>query len=179
MKYFLGITLPLVTRERILEIQKSYPSNKVPYLYEPHITLKRSVGLTEDKAWLAKVMSLIGNYSRFSLELNEIGEFEDNVLFLRPAYSDELINLHKQLVSMLSPNPDDNKKSFEGDFYNPHCTLGETTWGGMTSEELIGMKKKAEIYLSDIPPFQVDFVRLFQKENEEIYAKLIDIPLKL
>src|SRR3989344_8550675 len=158
MKFIIGIVPPLTTKERVLNFQKSFPSNKVPYFHEPHITLKAPNGLTEDKSWLAKVMTLVGNYPRFTIELHGLGGFEKRVLFLQPMFSQELIDLHLKLVTLLCPNIEDNNKFFEGAVWHPHLTLGETTWGGMTEEELKIMRNKAEFELHNIPPFQVDFV---------------------
>lgn len=180
MKFFIGIIPPLATKERIFEFQKSFPSNKVPYFYEPHITLKAPSGLEDDKAWLAKIITLVGNYPRFPLTLEGIDGFSNKVLFLRLAPSQELMDLHMKLVSLLSPDTEINNKFYEGTVYHPHLTLGDTTWGGMNQEELDVMRKRAEFELHDIPPFQVDFVRVFQKKNDgELYQKLLDIPLKI
>ncbi|MDB5254507.1 MAG: 2-5 ligase [Parcubacteria group bacterium] len=178
MKFFIGIVPPLSTKERIAGFQKSFPSNKVPYFTEPHITLKAPNGLTEDKSWLAKVMTIIGNHPRFSIKLSGLDGFEDRVLFLNPEFSQGLIDLHMKLVTLLNLDLEEQKKFYEGSLYHPHLTLGETTWGGMSLEELKEMKKKAEFEFYTIPSFQVDSVRVYQKENDEPYQKLIDIPLK-
>lgn len=180
MKFFIGIVPPLATKEKVLEFQKSFPSNKIPFFHEPHITLKAPSGLTEDKSWLAPVMALVGDYPRFQIKLEGLGGFEDRVLFLNPVFSQELMDLHLKLVNFLYPNTESDNKFYERSLFYPHLTLGETTWGGMTPEELVEMKKKAEIEFYSIPPFQVDFVRVFQKEKDgEPYRKLLDIPLKI
>ncbi|HEY4489929.1 MAG TPA: 2'-5' RNA ligase family protein [Candidatus Paceibacterota bacterium] len=180
MKFFIGIVPPSVTKERIFEFQSSFPSNKVPYFHEPHITLKAPSGLTEDKVWLVKVATLLGDYDRFQIAFDGLDCFDDKVLFLKLTFSQELMGLHMQLVSLLSPDTETNNKFYEGSIYHPHLTLGETTWGGMTQEELDIMRKRAEFELHNIPPFQVDFVRVFQKEKDsEPYQKLLDIPLKI
>lgn len=179
MKFFIGIVPPLATKERIFEFQKSFPSNKVPYFNEPHITLKAPNGLTEDKAWLAPVMTLVGNQKPFEIKLEGLDGFEDRVLFLNPTFSEGLVNLHTKLVALLNPAEESLKKFYEGSLYHPHVTLGETTWGGMSKEELVDMRKKAETEFSSIPPFLVTFVRVYQKETDDgLYQKLIDIPLK-
>lgn len=55
MKYFIGISLPKETMERVFSFQKSFANNKLPEILEPHITTKTKNGLTEDYAWLNKV----------------------------------------------------------------------------------------------------------------------------
>ncbi len=180
MKFFIGIVSPPVTQDRIFDFQKSFPSNKVPFFNEPHITLKAPSGLTEDKSWLAKVEALVGDYPGFQIKLEGLDGFDDKVLFLNPVFSQELIDLHLKLFNLLCPGIENDNKFFEGSLYHPHLTLGETTWGGMATEELKEMKKMAESAFVGITAFQVDFVRVFQKDNnEEPYHKLLDIPLKI
>jgi len=135
MKFFIGIIPPVATKEKIFDFQKSFPSNKVPYFNEPHITLKAPSSLTEDKAWLAQVIALIGDHSPFQISLEDLGEFDDRVLFLEPAFSVGLMGLHSKLMDLLNPDEEASKKFFEGSLYEPHLTLGETTWGGLTPDE--------------------------------------------
>jgi len=179
MKFFIGIVPPLDLNEKIFDFQRSFPSNKVPYFHKPHITLKAPNGLTEDLTWLEKVKMVVGDQSVFEIKLEGLDNFEDRVLFLKPAYSKDLMDLHLKLVSLLCPDIENENKFFEGPLYHPHLTLGETTWGEMTKEELVLMRKRAESELSNIPSFKVSFVRVFQKEKDgEPYQKFLDIPLK-
>jgi len=180
MTFFIGIVPPLATKERISDFQKSFPSNKVPYFYEPHITLKAPSSLTEDKSWLAQVIALVGNHLPFQISFKGVGEFDGKVLFLNPTPSEGLIYLHNKLIVLLNPDEEAIEKFFEGSLYHPHLTLGETTWGGMTTEEFRSMKERAWSELSNIPPFIITSVRLYQKEkNKGPYQKLVDIPLKI
>ncbi len=180
MKFFIGIVPPLATKKRIFEFQKSFPSNKVPYFNEPHITLKAPSGLPEDKTWLAPLMTLVGGHMPFEIKLDGLDGFEDRVLFLNPAPSEGLMNLHNKLIALLNPNAEVKEKFFEGSLYHPHLTLGETTWGGMSPQELVEMKNKAETEFYTIPPFLVTFVRLYQKDTDDgLYHKLLDIPLNI
>ncbi|MEK7194376.1 MAG: 2'-5' RNA ligase family protein [Patescibacteria group bacterium] len=180
MKFFIGIVPPLAIKEKIFEFQKSFPSNKVPYFNEPHITLKVPSGLSEDKAWLAPLMTLVGGHAPFEIKLDGLDGFENKVLFLKPVFSEGLMSLHNKLVALLNPNMEAREKFFEGSLFHPHLTLGETTWGEMTTEELEEMRKKAETEFYTIPPFLVTFVRLYQKDTDDgFYQKLLDIPLKI
>lgn len=180
MKFFIGIVPPLATKERIFEFQKSFPSNKVPYFNEPHITLKAPSGLSEDKSWLAPLMTLVGGHAPFEIKFEGLDGFDDKVLFLNPALSEGLMDLHNKLIALLNPDAEAREKFFEGSLYHPHLTLGEITWGGMTTDELGLMKKKAEIEFYDTPPFLVTSVRLYQKDlGDEVYQRFLDIPLKI
>ncbi len=180
MKFFIGIVPPIATKERIFNFQKSFPSNKVPYFNEPHITLKAPSSLSEDKSWLAQVIALTGNHLPFQVSFDGIDEFEDRVLFLKLNPSNGLIDLHNKLIALLNPDGESREKFFEGLLYHPHLTLGETTWGGMNSEDLMAMKEKAKFEFRSVPPFLVTSVRLYQKEGDgDLYKKFLDIPLKI
>lgn len=171
MKFFIGIVPPPATRDRILNVQKSFPSNRVPFSTEPHITLIPPPLLSPDKVWLTKIFTEVAGFTRFQIRFEGINTFDNRILFLEPKTADELLNLYSKLVSSLNTEKSD---------YYPHLTLGKVSPEGMTHEELSEMKKKAETELYDIPPFQVDFVRIFQKNMAlEPYQKLLDIPLKL
>ena len=179
MKYFIGIVPPPKTLERILTFQKSFPTNKVWFYNEPHITLKAPSGLTEDRGWLARVMVIIGNHEPFEIDFTHLDSFNDEVLFLSPAPSEGLMELHMKLVKELCPDETMHKEFFEGEEYHPHLTLGDTSWGGMRKLELVDMRKKAEIEFYNLPSFLVTFVRVYHKEKQDDpYTKLIDIPLK-
>lgn len=180
MKYFIGIVPPLITKERIIDFQKSFRTNQVPFIYEPHITLKSPHGLSGDRAWLAKILTFVGSYPRFQIKFDKVGGFNKQILFLNLKYSEELMNLHKSLLELLNIDKEDMEKCFEGPLYHPYLTLGETTWGKMDVDELEEMKKRAEFELSDLPAFQVDCLRVYEKEKSgDLYQKLIDIPLKI
>jgi 2'-5' RNA ligase len=180
MKFFIGIVPPIVTKERIYEFQKSFPSNKVPDINEPHITLKAHGGFSEDKSWLAPLMALVGNYPKFQITLEGVDQFDEQVLFLKPAFSPELMELHNKIISIVNPAGVAREEFFEGPNYNPHLTLGETTWGGLTQEDFNEMKRRAEFELYNIPAFYVSSVRVYQKEKSgDLYSKLLDIPLKI
>jgi 2'-5' RNA ligase len=179
MRFIIFIVPPLDIEERIFKFQKSFPSNKVPYFYQPHITLKAPSGLSEDMAWLERVKILVGNHVPFEIKFKGLGEFDDRVLFLKPVFSDGLMDLHNKLITLLNPSTEARGKFFEGSLYNPHLTLGETTWGGMTTEELGAMKNKAETEFRTVMSFPVTFVRVYQKQTDDgIYQKFVDIPLK-
>lgn len=180
MKFFIGITPPTDINEQIFNFQKSFPSNKVPYFNEPHITLKAPSALTEDKVWLPALIHFVGNYEPFEIKLEGLDGFEDRVLFLNPVFSENLIDLHNAIVTLLNPSTEDQERFFEGSLWHPHLTLGESTWGGMTAEEIKIMREKAETKFLNIPPFLVTFLRLYKKDGDgKPYYKFLDIPLKI
>ena len=178
MKYFIGIILPIETGNRIVSFQKGFPSNKLPEILEPHITVKTKNGLTEDLNWLDKVKRTLKNHSTFEVAFDDVSIFGDSVVVIKIRPSKELTAFHKALFYAIKPDEQDTtKKCFENEKYEDNITLGMISWG-MTKEELVFMKEKGLKELSNIPKFSVSFVRIFQQANlDEAYKKFLDIPL--
>lgn len=167
MRFFIGITPPKTISEKIISFQKSFLNNEVPNLVEPHITVKSTGGLTEDKLWLPKIELAIKNFKGFQISFEGVGNFDENIIFLKLAFSPELIDLHKTLFNAVGPyyeNP--TKKYFENDRYHPHLTLGATKWG-LTKEDTIQMTQKANLELKDLPAFEVNSIRIYQENDEK------------
>jgi len=178
MKYFIGIIPPEETKSRINNFQRSFSSNKLPYIFEPHITVKSWGGLTDDLMWLDRVIPIIEEYPTFEICLNGVGSFRDDVVILKPVFSKELLALHKKILDIIGPNGYNTYKNFfEGDAYEAHFTLGMNSWG-MTKDELFSLKDMGIKELSDIPKFNVTFLRVYRQEKiDEPYKKFIDIKL--
>jgi 2'-5' RNA ligase len=60
----------------------------------------------------------------------------------------------------------------------PHLTLGQTHWG-MSSREIVEMKACASMELAPFPTFTVDFVRVYQEIEKDVYVPYEDVPLAL
>ena len=147
-------------------------------MFEPHITIKTKNGLTEDLSWIEKVRPVIESYHKFEVSFTGVDTFRDEVVILRIEPSKELVGLHKELFRTISPDETDtSRKYFENDRFEPHLTLGMSSWG-MNKEELVVMKEAAEKEFPAIPKFEVPFVRIYrQKELDELYEEFLDIPL--
>lgn len=155
MKFFIGITPPPAIKERIFSFQKSFPTNKLPEILEPHITVKTKNGLTEDCSWLDTARSIIEDHPKFEVTFNGVGTFGDGVVVLLPHASKELTALHETLFCAIKPDESDRtKKYFEGDNFEAHFTLGMNSWG-MTKEDLVVMKERGLIALAHLPGFEV------------------------
>lgn len=143
MQFFIGITPSDEMQEKIISFQRSFANNGVPDSVEPYITVKSQGGLTEDKAWLTRIGDIAKNTKSFQQAFEGAGSFGDNVIFLKPVVSKELINLHKALFNATGSYEDPTNKYFEGDRYHPHMTLGGMKWG-LTKEEAENMKERAQ-----------------------------------
>jgi 2'-5' RNA ligase len=178
MNYFIGITPPAHTNEKISSFQKRFPSNKLPYIFEPHITVKTKNGLQDDLAWLSKVTHIIEQHPSFTVGFNGIDMFGDSVVILKPKAPQELIMLHKKLYDAIAPDESDtSKKYFENKKFLPHFTLGMSSWG-MSKDELTTMKELSIHELHSLPDFTVTFLRIYRQTGlDEPYLKLLDITL--
>lgn len=174
MQFFIGITPPDEIRKKIISFQRSFINNSVPDSVEPHITVKSQGGLTEDKTWLPRIEEIAKNIKSFQQVFEGPGSFGDDVIFLKPVVSQELVDLHKALFDATGPYEDPTNKYFDNDRYHPHMTLGGMKWG-LTKEEVENMKERAQKELR-FSPFEVNSIRVYQ-ENTEIksWDKLCDI----
>lgn len=175
MQYFIGIVPPCDYLERLAAFQKRWPSNGVSAVAQPHVTVKAQGGLTPDMAWLDRVKEACSSISSFPLSLSEPALFGKEVLFLS-VRSNELLELHKKLVSAVSPSTELIQRYFEMDLYSPHLTLGQMHWG-MKESEIDEMKAEAGIALAPYPTFTVSYVRVYKEVQPDTYQPFEDIRL--
>ncbi len=177
MKFFIGITPPEPARGKIIAFQKSFSNNKVPDKIEPRITLRPPEELEESEAWLSKVELTTKNFGEFQISFEGIDGFDKNVVFLKPAFSQKLVNLHKILLNALGEYENLENKYSSDNQYRPHLTLGGMKWG-LTEKEAAEMKKRGQRELESIDGFRVTSIRIYQKDGEHArWNALLDIPL--
>lgn len=175
MQYFIGIVPPDEYLERVVSFQKSWSSNGLPDVVEPHVTVKAQSGLTLDMAWLEKVKVICSSFSNFQLSLSEPALFGNEVIFLS-VQSKELLELHKKLVNAVTPSKEQMQRYSELDLFTPHLTLGQTYWG-MNQSEIAEMKSEAGYVLAPFPTFTVSYVRVYKEVQANNYQLYEDIQL--
>ncbi|MCM3575310.1 2'-5' RNA ligase family protein [Mesobacillus subterraneus] len=179
MEYFIGIVPPEDYLSKIVKFQSKWISQLG---VEPHITLKAQGGLTPDKEWINNVQRVCENFKPFQVSLGKPMYFGDNILYLS-VNSNKLHQLHKKIVLEVSPSEELIKQYFELDAFVPHLTLGKEQHGGnistgLSKTELKEMESLADIELSPYPEFEVNFIRVYQLNNEkQRYEKYFDITL--
>lgn len=74
-----------------------------------------------------KLRALAANTPSFPVLSSSIGIFpgEQNVLFLSPVVSDDLIRIHRQLHELVRAYRDQEREFYLEDRWVPHCTLAE------------------------------------------------------
>ena len=179
VEYFIGIVPPEDYLTKIVQFQSKWISE---FGVEPHITLKAQGGLTPDKTWINKVQRVCENFQPLQVSLGKPMYFGDNILYLS-VNSNELHQLHHKIVQEISPSEKLIKQYFEQDAFVPHLTLGKEQYGGnistgLSKKELKEMESLADIELTPYPEFGVDFIRVYQLNNEKHrYEKYLDFTL--
>lgn len=174
-KSYIEARLPKELEEKILSFQKRYPTNQLPYKYKPHITVKASLGLTDDMEWLMKVKEVCSKTKPFVVKTDSINTFGDfDVVYLN-ADSPDIKALHKDIVNQFNYSKEEGTKFFELELYNPHISLG-VVWDGMSKEELKQLKIDAINEFQPYPSFMINELTLLQKVNNE-WSDVLRIPL--
>lgn len=179
VEYFIGIVPPEEYLKRIEQFQSRW-INKLSV--EPHITLKAQGGLTPDKKWIDKVQRVCEDFKPFKVSIDKPKYFGDNILYLS-INSNNLYDLHQKILQEISPSEDLIKQYFELDAFVPHLTLGkeqccENISIGLSKKEVKDMEQLANIELTPYPDFEVNFIRVYELNNEEQrYERYLDIPL--
>ena len=175
MQFFLGIVPPNDYKEKIIRFQKKWESNNMWKVVEPHITVKAQSGLGTDLVWIDNIKRVCESFPRFVLSIGQPEAFDVAVAYLS-VHSVHLRDFHENLVSAVSPPPEIMKRYMEMERFVPHLTLGQTHWG-MNSQEVVDMKMSALMELAPFPTFSVDFIRVYQEIEKDIYVPYTDINL--
>jgi 2'-5' RNA ligase len=170
MDFFIGIVPPEEYKEKLQRIKKAGHS-------EPHITVKAQSGLTDDLGWLEAVREVCRGFPAFKMQLEEPKYFGEQVLYLS-VDSAEVFQLHRKLVEAVGVTPELGQRFYELDFYTPHLTLGQRSYG-YTLKELQEIESTANDFLQPFPAFEVTYVRIYRKEHRGgHYEKFIDLTLE-
>jgi len=175
MQFFVGIVPPDDYKQKIIDFQKKWVSNNMWKIVEPHITVKAQSGLGTDLAWLDNIKHVCASFPRFPVTLGQSETFGVAVAYLS-VHSGHLQDFHEGLVSAVSPPQEIMKRYMEMERFVPYLTLGQTHWG-MNSEEIVDMKASAMVELAPFPMFSVEFVRVYQEIENDIYVPYEDIEL--
>ena len=114
--------------EIIVQFQKRWLNNTLPGIVDPHITVKSQAGLKEDECWLDSIKTICSNFPVFNLSLKGAKSFGKSVVYL-DVESDRIKVLHRKIVEAISPNPENSRRYYELDLYEPHLTLGSKEFG--------------------------------------------------
>ena len=176
MQFFVGIVPPTDYMEKVIKFQQKWVSNRMWRVVEPHITVKAQSGLTSDLSWLDAIKRVCASSTKFTVSLGHPETFADAVAYLS-VQSRELGPFHERLVEAVSPPPEVMKRYMEMGQFIPHLTLGQTRWG-MSPQEIFEMVASAWAELAPFPSFTVDFIRVYQEIETDVYVSYEDILLR-
>ncbi|MGC8505290.1 MAG: 2'-5' RNA ligase family protein [Thermoplasmata archaeon] len=175
MEYFIAIVPPKKYGETITQFQRRWSDNTLPDLVDPHITVKSQAGLNEDECWIDSIKSICSSFPGFTLSINGVKSFGKSVVYLG-VESDKINELHRKIVEAISPDPEESRRYYELDLYEPHLTLGSKEYG-MNEIELSEMKACASNFFHGFAPFIVNSLQIY-KLLENKYRKIQEIDLK-
>ena len=175
MEYFIAIVPPKKYGETITQFQRRWSDNTMPDFVEPHITVKSQAGLKEDEYWIDSIKTICSNFPMFNLSLKGVKSFGKSVVYLG-VESDRINVLHRKIVEAISPNPENSRRYYELDLYEPHLTLGSKEYG-MSEIELLEMKESASNCFLKFQPFIVNSLRMY-KLLENKYRTIHEIALE-
>ena len=170
----LPLNPPKKYAEIIVQFQKRWLNNTLPGIVDPHITVKSQAGLKEDECWLDSIKTICSNFPVFNLSLKGAKSFGKSVVYL-DVESDRIKVLHRKIVEAISPNPENSRRYYELDLYEPHLTLGSKEFG-MSEIELSEMKKLTNNCLNDFKPFTVNSIGVYKLFKNK-YHKIQEIDL--
>lgn len=159
--------------EKIITVREKY---KYASSSEPHITVKASCGISDNMKWLPECQNILSNFGEFEVTVGLPNYFGNKDVLYLAIISDELIELHKRLVSVFDADEEQIMKCFELQYYKPHITIARKS---RLSESVIEeMRKDISLYFDSEHIFSVSSVGLFYRENNnEKFRKKIDIDI--
>lgn len=169
MEYYFGIVPTTDIYDRVMKMRDKYNAHLSS---GPHITIKASCGLTEDMAWLPSCLKVISEFRNFSVSVGGPNFFGNRDVLYLEVRSKELLGLHKRLVSVFNPSPEQIAKCFELELYKPHITVARKS---VDTESIIEMKRELESDVGSEHVFQASHVSLFYRASKsEKYIKGAD-----
>ncbi|TDH27400.1 2'-5' RNA ligase family protein [Segetibacter sp. 3557_3] len=172
MSFFVGIVPPPEVADSIKSIQEPFGDNRL----EPHITIIPPLEVAEVTLWLKALVASCRQIAPFEVDLTGTGKFGKGVLYMSVA-APSLASVHQRLKQATVPFRLPGKKE-EPNTFHPHLTLGRL-WCGFTLEGFAIMKELADKFIATgIGPFNINFVRVYEKKAHKRYEKLTDLQLQ-
>jgi len=164
MKYFIGVPIPKNYKNKIEILRAEFRY----FTTEPHITLVPPPALPDDDdLFIKQIIEICKNTSKFSVKLDELGQFGNRVLFIN-VDSPELINLYEAI---------NNRLAFEREKrgFTAHLTIVKQRPG--RTVDIYEIKKRAEKLLIPSPNFILNSIIIYRQPKEKsIYLPYMEIP---
>lgn len=162
-------------KEKVLAFQKKWSENRLPERIEPHITVKAPFDPPKDEKWIKAVEEVCRITPAFSVSLGIPSFFGERVVFLS-VKSEGLYQFHQKVIAAFTEATGYRLSHSEGKSFTSHLTLGNIRHG-LTPPQIREMAELAAEELSPFPVFDVQFLRVFQKENQWTpWQTMLDLP---
>jgi 2'-5' RNA ligase len=135
VRYFVALQLEGDISKIIQQIHLQYQEVLMPNLAEPHITVKAPTGFYTDY-WVNKFVEILQSYKPFTVRFDQIGVFNNSVVYLEVKGCAEVVDIHNKLINCLGSSPELKAKYFEGSQYIPHTTLAHVKESSVLDEIL-------------------------------------------
>lgn len=163
MRYFIGVPIPKQYKNKIEMLRAEFRY----FTTEPHVTLVPPPALPDDDSFIKQIIVICKSTHKFSVKLNELGQFGNRVLFIN-VDSPELINLYETIYQQLDLVKE--KRNFV-----PHLTVAKQRVGRPIDIELI--KKRAEQKLPAYPEFVLNSIVIYKQPKEKsVYLPFMEVP---
>ncbi len=164
MQYFIGIKVPNNYSFTIQAIREILNLNTT----EPHITVIPPNILPNDDIFIKDLIFICSNISKFDIEINDIGQFDDRVIYLKTS-SNELKNVKDKIVKGLDLT--ESKRAFV-----PHLTIYKRKFINKANIEKIQQIVKSK--LPKKQSFTVSSLVVYeQKTDKAPFKPYMEIPL--
>lgn len=122
-KLYLCIQPPTRVQRVLHGFQEEFVPSPVQSAVPFHLSVKTQPGLTPDLRWLADVQEVVNGFSRFTCTVSTVPkQFPEGIAYL-PAYSDQVVLLHRAIVRAVKPPKELSRAFFELSLYTPHVTV--------------------------------------------------------
>ena len=164
MQYFIGIKIPNNYNKTILSIRESLNLKTT----EPHITIIPPNILPKDDIFINELISCCSNIAQFDVEITDIGQFDDRVIFFK-INSKEINNVKGKIVNAL--NLTEEKRKFV-----PHLTILKRKYMNRTNIEKVQQIVKNKLPAKQI--FTVSSLVVYQQKTDKAaFLPYMEIPL--
>ena len=165
MQYFIGLKVPNNYYKTILSIRESLNLKTT----EPHITIIPPNILPKEDIFINSLIKCCSEISQFEVEINDIGQFDERVLFFK-INSAQISDVKQKIVDAL--NLTDEKRKFV-----PHLTILKRKYMNKTNIEKVHQIVKNK--LPDKYSYTVTSIVVYQqKTDKSAFLPYMEIPLK-
>jgi len=136
--YAYGVVIlpPRDLYRELLAIQEKHPLLRSSY--PPHITVKSPFLFRHSGATVVEHLEAVcSRWDPFEIHIGGLGSFRNSILYVKVEQSDDLEELHWDVVDGLEGFVENLNDRYEGHAYTPHLTLADN----LTADDIVEARK--------------------------------------